>query len=867
MLALVIKRYVRRTSQLILVTILASSFVFLATAVSSVSKSIQEATVAQALKDSNFAESGINITYDGDFSFVSQERIAQEARKVQSQLDIEPFVQFVTYRPIVNSLGQTFHIVGIDPSHVKMTAGELPKSCSATQCQVALLSGAKVAMPSGFVDTGTLDIDTTAVKDLTLQTGIPVLVTTDMQGLINQSVIKDLPRTVVWATHARPSAFVAKGSEQTLVDMRTQANDMLLLSGRLVLHFPDTFVQSAIIQSQSAIKRLHRLEIVVALLLLIAITSLAQNARASHSAAERVVEQIRGVRPRWMAWVSALVAHVPALLVGLIAIVVTEVSPVLVGAFMFASIVVTGVVLKRGATPVALMIATVIVGIIVLQREPGLVSVALTLLLVFAAWQLIRRSWTEPIALATSRSSQLLINSGLLAISAAVISGWVVTANALDKQELHHIDFVSPLATTITGLESGVLQNKSLADYKALGTAVPLEKISATTSANALKVQNIQVIGLPSGAALPSQTDIGGPSSAQLDALHKNAPQTFVAGLGRVLEVQSQPAHIQLGVWVLDENNQSHRVPVNTVLSASDRVVGVEAYESAKDIERREHAVGEGKHAVDLPHGRLTFTFPNGSVVDKDVRLTSGSLFFAVNKDTDELDAIVNSDLAKVGDSLVVNITPSQSVKIHVVDVVKRFATTAHNFALIDQQQLNNYLASNSPALIRTTELWLDGKVPTEDSGFKGLNIVRRDELTQSFLVDPVRNGIRKLFFAVGALLLIAMFAVSWMTTSRELRDANLPEWIGRGSSSAQLKRTIVNVSTVAMVAAAAIGVVVGYFATARLLAIESQTWAGFTAIPPVESSMSVSVLVELFVVVLGAVSIGALVGRLRNVD
>ena len=867
MLALVIKRYVRRTSQLILVTILASSFVFLSTAVSSVSKSIQEATVAQALKNSNFAESGINITYDGDFSFVSQERIAQEARKVQSQLDVEPFVQFVTYRPIVNSLGQTFHIVGIDSSHVKMTAGKLPKSCSATQCQVALLSGAKVSMPSGFIDTGKLDIDTNAVKDLTLQSGIPVLVTTDMQGLLNQSVIKDLPRTVVWATHARPSAFVAKGSEQTLVDMRTQANAMLLLSGRLVLHFPDTFVQAAIDQSQSAIKRLQRLEMVVALLLLIAITALAHNARNSHTAAERVVEQIRGVRPRWMAWFSALVAHFPALLVGLIAIAVTEVLPILLGAFMLASIVVTGVVLKRGAKPVAVVLATAIVAVIALQREPGVVSIALTLLLVFAAWQLIRRSWTEPIALATSRSSQLLINSGLLAMSAAVISGWMVTANALDKQELHHIDFVSPLATTITGLESGVLQNKSLADYQVLGNAVSLEKISATTSANALKVQNIQVIGLPSDVTLPGQADIGGPSAAQLDALHKNAPQTFVTGQGRVLEVPSQPSHIQLGVWVLDENNQSHRVPIDTVLSTTDRVIGVEAYESAKDIERREHAVGEGKHAVDLPHGRLTFTFPNGSVVDKDVRLTSGSLFFAINKDTDELDAIVNSDLAKVGDSLVVNITPSQSVKIHVVGVAKRFATTAHNFALINQQQLNNYLASNSPALIRTTELWLDGKVPEGDSGFKGLNIVRRDELTQSFLVDPVRNGIRKLFFTVGALLVIAMFAVAWMTTNRELRDANLREWIGRGNQRVQLKRTIVNVACMTMVVAAALGVVVGYFATARLLAVESQTWAGFKAIPPVESSLSVAVLVGLFVVLLGAVSVGALSGRQRNVD
>ncbi len=867
MLALVIKRYLRRTSQLVLVTVLASSFVALAVAVTSTSSAIQEATVAQALQDSSFAESGISITYDGDFSIVPQERIAQEVTKVESRLDVEPFVQFVTYRPMVNSIGQTFHIVGIDPSHVKMTSGEIPGSCTAASCQVALLSGDAVAMPSGFVNTGALTIDTTAVKDLTLLSGIPVLVTTDVQGLMTQSVIKYMPRTVVWATHARPSAFVANGSEQTLVDMRAQANEMLLLSGRLVLHFPDVFVQAAIDQSQSAINRLLRLEMVVGILLLIAIAALAENARRSHSEAMRVVEQIRGARPRTMPWVSSLVVHAVPLLLSLVALALTDVSTIEIALFIVMSIATTGISLNFGAKPIGVLFALVIAFIIVLQREPGLVSVALALLGVIGVRQLLRRSWKEPIALSTARSSQLLVNSGLLAICAAIVSGWVVTASALDKQELHHIDYVSPLATTVTGVESGVLQNKSLADYRSIGDVVALEKISATTSAKALTVQNIQVIGLPSEPKIPSQEEIGGPTSKQLQALHSDVPESFVNGQGKALSVRSLPSHIQLGVWVLDQNNQSMRVPVATVLSATDRVIGVEAYESAKDIERREHAVGEGKHAVDLPHGRLAFELPNGRLIDKDVRLTSGSLFFPVNDEVKSLGAIVNSDLAKVGDTIIVNITPEQSVKINVVDVVKRFPTAAHNFALIDQAELNNYLASSSPALIRTSEIWVNGNIPSQDKGFAGLKITRRDELTQSFLVDPVRNGIRTLFFTVAALLVIAMAALTWMTTRRELLSANLREWIGRGYASVVLKRSVVNVVRVSMLVSAAIGIVVGYLATARLLAIESQTWAGLPAIPPVESSLSIAVLSGLLALVLGTVFLGTLIGRSRYVD
>ena len=866
MLALVIKRYVRRTSQLILVTILSMSFVFLAMAVASTSKAIQEATVAQALKNSNFAESGINITYDGDFSFVSQERIAQEARKVQSTLDVEPFVRFVTYRPIVNSIGQTFHIVGIDASHVAKKSGALPGSCTAKQCDVALLSGSAIGLPAGFVNTGTLSIDTTAVKDLTLQSGLPVFVTTDVQGLLNSSVIKDMPRTVVWATRARPSAFVARGSEQTLVDMRTQANEMLLLSGRLVLHFPDTFVQSAIDQSQSAIRRLQRLEMVIALLLLIAIAAVAQNARQSHNSAARVVEQIRGVRPRLMPLLSAIVAHVVPVTLALFA-VVRGVSSLLLVAFIVGAIATTATTLRWGARPIGVILAGTILVIIVLEREPGLVSIAITLMFGIGMWRLLRRSWRKPMSLSTSRSNQLLVNSGLLAVCAAIVSGWVVTAGALDQQERHHIDFVSPLATTVTGVESGVLQNKSLKDYQALGNVVAIENISATTSAKALKVQNIQVIGLPSDSPLPSQAEIGGPTLTQLEKLHAHASQTVVYGKNQRLHVILQPPHIQLGVWVLDENNQSQRLPIGAVLSSTTRVIGVEAYESAKDIERREHAVGEGKHAVDLPHGRLAFELPNGHAIDNNVRLTAGSLFFPVNEGVDELNAIVNSDLAKVGDTLIVNVTPEQSVRIKVVEVAKRFPTAVHNFAVIDQSQLNDYLAAHSPALIRTSQIWLDGNIPAHDHGFSGLKIVRRDELTQSFIHDPVRNGIRKIYFVDGALLLVAMCALASMATRQELRAANLREWIGRGYQRAELERSIGTVVLVMMVVAAALGIVVGYVATSRLLTIESQTWAGFAAIPQVEASLSLPVLVGLFGVVLGAVSIGAWVGRLRNGD
>ncbi len=867
MLALAIKRYLRRTSQLGFATILASSFVFIATAIDVNSHNIQEATVAHALENSSFAESGISVTYDGVFSIVSQERLAQEVQKVQSHLTVEPFTQFVTYRPIVNSTGQTFHVVGIDSSHTKLLSGNAPSVCTENKCEVALLSGSDIALPSGLVSTGTIGIDTTAVSDLTLQSGIPVYVTNDVQGLLAHSSIKDMPRTLVWATRATPATFIKHGSEQTLIDMRNQANDMSLLSGRLVLHFPDVLVQQAVDQSKAAINRLQRLELVIAMLLLIGIASIAENARISHSAAMRVLEQIQGRSPRAMPVVSAIVAHIPVLALGALVAGMSNASFGILIAFLAASFVVTTTVLQFGLRPIQIVFAIAVAGTIVWLREPALVAVVVTVAVLLVARLVIRRRWKEPIALATSRSAPLLVSSVLLAVSAAVVSGWAVTSNALDKQELHHIDYVAPLSSTISGLESGVLQNVSLDDYRALGNAVALEKISATTSGKALTVQNIQIVGVPNDLKLPNQSKIGGPSPAQMESLRGDVAQDSLNGIGKPIDVKSLPAHVQLGVWVLDKNNKSVRLPISTVLSSTDRVIGVEAYESAKDIERREHAVGEGAHAVDLPHGRLTFTFPNGSVVDSDIRLTSGSVFYSVTTGSSELHAIVNSDLAKVGDTLVVSITPNQSVKVSVVGVAERFATATHNFAIIDQAELNNYLATTSPALIRTTEIWLDKSVPLNDERFTGLKIVRRDELSRAFAIDPVRNGIRHLFFAIGIFVISALLLLTMTTITRELRNSNLPEWRGRGYPEANLKRNIVVPAGLTLLMSAMIGVFAGFLVTAKLVAVESTTWAGLAATPPIGAQMSANIFAVLVVVVGAAVVIGAVLGRLRHVD
>jgi hypothetical protein len=440
-----------------------------------------------------------------------------------------------------------------------------------------------------------------------------------------------------------------------------------------------------------------------------------------------------------------------------------------------------------------------------------------------------------------------------------------VTASSLDKQELHRISFIAPLTTTVSGLQSGVLQEISLAEYSAFGRPVPVEVLSGTTNGSGISLENIQTVGLPANADLPGLTEIGGPNVAELSALADRNSSTMVSGTGAALTVISVPARMELGVWILDKNNQSQRIPITESISSGVQILGIEVSETSKDLERREHASGEGNHSITLPAGTVKVELPSGQVLSKDVILSDGSVYLPVAQSNKRLRAIVSPNLAKAGDVIVVNLAKDISVELEVVGNSDRFPTIPGSFAVIDQQALNNYLAQTNPELIRTSQVWLDGQVPANDLRFNNLNVVSRTQLEHDFATDPVRLEVRRMFAITALLLVFAIFGVSAIGSGITFKTANVEEWIGRGENRKQLRRAISRVTLLSIWIASLAGVAVGIIAAGNLLTAESLTWSGLFAMPPVELEVSVRAIAALILTLLGSIWAGIALGGIRR--
>ena len=865
MLRLVLKRYLRGTSQLVSVTVLVAIFIGLIAAISLAISRTEAASVAKSLSNSNLAESGVSATFSGNFSTENQSELDAYVRKALTGVGVDEPAFFVTYRPIVNSTGQIFHLVGISADHIKVQSGQVPLTCDESNCQVAIVSGEAVDLPQGFTKVGNAGLDTSAVSDLTLQAGIPVYVTSDVSGILSQPLVAQMPRTVVWAAPISSSYLQNIGPRAALKDLRKIANEFSVKSARLELQYPEVAITNAVIQSSEATKRLSRLLLEVGLLCLLGIAVLGKVARPKNFAAARVLQQIRGKNPWLMPWLAAFISLVPALVVSALIYFFVGLPAVPVAVFLSSAFLILAITLAFGAMWAYGILGLTVICVSLTQRDPGFAGILVLIIVLFGLSRVGRNFWKSPIQLATFRSAELRAICLLIGITSVAVTGWVVTASSLDNQEQHRIAYLTPLETTISGLQSGVLQDVTISEYSSYGHTVPVETLSATTSGIGALLENVQVVGIPNDAGLTELPEIGGPSVDQLKLLTDVKTTPELTGTGFPLRVINVPARMELWVWVLDENNQSLSVPISQAITKGMKILGVEVLETSKDQERREHASGEGSHSIELPAGTVQFELPNGMVVTKDVILNEGSVYIPVIESTKKLKAVVSPNLGEIGDSIVVNLAKDLSAELEVVANSERFPTIPGNFAVIDQQSLNDYLAQSSPELIRTSQIWLEGQIPAGDPRFNKLNVISRSSLDEEFASDPVRSKIQQMYFALLAMLIIGVFAVSALVTVISHRNANIYEWVGRGENRSQLIRAISRVILIGICVSVVAGVAVGILAASSLLSGESLTWAGLVAMPPVELSFSVTAISELILALLGSAWAGIALGGVRR--
>ena len=867
MLGLVFKRFIRGSSKLVAPSILATFFVLFLAYLAAFRSDIENATAIAELSKPSYSQSGISVVLANDFSANDLKKYDQEVKEFLKDVEVKDETFFIVYQPITNMVGQTFQLVGISEDQLQITNGRTPSRCDQNNCEVAVYGSDSVDLPKQFKNVGEATLDTTAISDLSLQPGIPVYVTTDITGLLANPHVSELPRTAIWASKLGDDFLQKNGITYALQKLRNAGNTVSLSSADFAFSFPEVALTRALNQAQAANERLIRLGIGTGLLALLAIAALGQIARENNEAAARVWEQITGKHPWQMPWVSAsLVVLPPAFALCILAAVFS--SPIEYSAIFIVLAFFILVVAQTFSPKWAYgLVALVIVLAMLVRSEASIISGILSVLILGTASRLVANFWTKPIELNTARRIELVAVSALVGVFSAAIASWVVTSSSLDKHEVDRISFMAPLESGISGLQSGVFQEISLAEYKGWGQVVPIEVLNGNTSGNDFSLETVEVVGLPKGSNLPDLSQIGGPDSKALNSIGTVAAPSQMTGSGKALEVSKIPEGMEIGVWILDADGQSKRISSTLPIGIDVQILGFEIYESSKNLERREHASGEGNVSIELPSGNVELVLPNGKFFSQDVTLRSGSAYFPVDKYPVKLQAIVNPEVAKVGDSIVLNLSKSLSTEVLVVGTAARFPTIDGNFALINRDELNTFLAQSNPELIRTAQVWIDGPLPITDSRFSNLSVVERSALESEMATNPVRIGIRSFYLTVISFLIFGVFISSALITRLSFRKANFPEWIGRGFTQSSLKRSISKVILSSLGIAITVGGIVGATLTAKFMFNESFTWSGLLAVPPIATSFSIWSLIGMFLILLAAAVSGIFLEGMRKND
>ena len=867
MLGLVFKRFIKGSSKLIAPSILITFFVVFLAYLASFRSDIENATAIAELSKPSFSQSGISLVLANDFSANDLKKYDKTVKEFLKDIEVKDQAFFITYQPITNMAGQTFQIVGISEDHLQLINGKTPSRCVQNNCELAVYGSSSINLPSGFRNVGEATVDTTAISDLTLQPGIPVYVTTDINGLLTNPQTAQQARTAVWAAKLSDNFLQDNGISFSLQVLRNVANTVALSSGDFAFGFPEVALMRALKQAQAANERLIRLGIGTGLLALLAIAALGQIARENNAAAARVWEQITGSRPWQMPWISALLVVIPPAIA--LCISATIFSSPLESSAIFIVLAYFILVLVQTFSPKWAygLVALVIVLALLLRIEASIISGILAVLILGIVSRVLTNLWTKPIELNTARRIELIAVCALVGVFSASIASWVVTSTSLDKHEVNRISFMAPLESRVSGLRSGVLQEISLAEYKTWGHVIPIEVLNGNTSGSDFSLETIEVVGLPKAAKLPDLSSISGPDSNILDLIGSDQTTLETAGNGKPLEVSSIPEGIEIGVWILDADGQSKRISSTAPIEDNVQILGFELYESSKNLERREHASGEGNVSIELPSGKVELTLPNGKQFSEEVTLRSGSAYFPVDEHVVKLQAIVNPEVAHVGDSIVLNLSKSLSTEVLVVGTVARFPTIDGNFALIDRDQLNSFLAQSNPELIRTAQVWIDSSLPITDNRFENLSVVARSSLETEMASNPVRIGIRSFYLTVILFLVLGVFVSSALITRISFKKANFPEWRGRGFSQSSLKRSVSKVIFTSLSTAIGVGAVVGIALTSKIVAKESFTWSGILAVPPVAASYSIWSLIAMVLILLATVVAGIVLEGMRKHD
>lgn len=740
----------------------------------------------------------------------------------------------ITYRPISDDFAGRFQLVGTDQieKDFRLIDGNYPKNCSTNLCEVIAVNPANLTkLPEGLKVVGTGELNTDSPLVPTIEEGTTLLVSNNSSEIIKFEFVNGFPTTELWSVEISNAEIQKVGLENYLSLIRNLSSNLNQISSDLLISGPISQLETTQSQISVLFNRIYSLIFSLCLVSFIAIFFITSSAKSGNEKFINSVKRI-SIKPysyyQFSNWMAAVVVGIGTsigfLLAAILQLVISQrlnfgslnlILPLFNLVFTFLIILIALIKQNRirsVSSLVFVLLLSVFINISTIDYKFSLIpiiglGVALIVNNLFLGQ--IKNKFNQNTYL--SNKSFFMALGIIASLFVSIITSAVYYLNALNLNAQDNAIFQSPTTLRITsGGEAQPMQNNSFQNYEKLsgGSAIfGVRKVSALYPENLITSVPIQLVGVDPQVwnyvpEITHQTGLDLTKTALF--METGETELGISAPGNstlTIEVSGLNSNTSLGVWTLNDRGESllvaleentsnfeAKLPINTV-----SLIGFQVTELPDFKARREHAVGEGKNSLPAPQGVLSLSELRldseltefKEIKDFSYSLLNGPVYFSQVNSPANIPAIVDQQTAKVlnGNVFQLKISNDVFISLNKVETANLLPTVPMRFALVNPDLLAQFLAANSPELLRTSEVWITDNFqssPDLESALFGLTVLNQNDLIlKNQSPTNAKWSQNSLIFT----MIIAIFLYSLMVYALIFEITRNPQFIGWNSS------------------------------------------------------------------------------------
>ncbi len=898
-------RIFRGKSQLNVVIAIISIIQFSVFALSFVLPKVESQSTEFSLGKLTGAEKWITVTQSNGSDLGSAD-LNQKVSAEFSVFDDSKVSHSIAYRPISDDFAGRFQLIGTDQieKEVELTQGLYPQTCTTDSCDVVLVNSENLTkVPTGLKIVGQGKLAANSPILPTIEPGTALLITSSTARVIELAVVDGFPASELWSTEISIDQIKSSGLTNFLDSVENFNQSINQLNKNLLLSGPVSTLDLAKSQVTALFNRIYSLIFSLSLISFLSIYLISRTAKSSNEKYLKSVNRISNKKfspDRFYicislicAIISTLIALVTAGLVGAIATqkVNFESLTSLFPLYNFAiSFLVIYLALSNKAkskiitTSFLILLTLGLIYFSEIDAKFALIpatSIFLVFLFNFAFKAKLKNNFDKNTF--ASHQTYFVASALITSLILATVSSSIYFLNSLNLNVKDNAVFQAPIKVRITsGGEAQPMQNNGFADYQKFagsGEVFGVRKVSAVFAQNLISSVPIQVIGVNPAVwnyvpDITHQTGINLTKADQFPAEDTKKVGVPVTGNSLLtVYVAGLNPNTSLGVWTLNDRGESlllnlssngsnfeTTLPINSV-----SIIGFQITELPDFKARREHAVAEGKNSLPAPQGNLSLTnlslnskqIEFNEVKNLDYSLLNGPVYLSQVKSPDLIPAIIDKQTATAleQNNFQLKITNDVSIGLEKVGVANLLPTVPMQFALVDPNLLTEFLAANTPQLLRTSEIWITTNLQAqnlESNQLAGLTIYSQDELIEGNLAPSNAKWSQYLLIFIGFIAIVVFILSVYSLISQITQDKQFAGWNASGQSLTTMRIQLRKILIVYLFSAGVIGIITSALGIREYIKRVNFDISGNIAIPPLvvkENFLSSSVLILVFTI------------------